>query len=1344
MSRFVCLANDSGPNLCVSVDDIINETTASIQKKFRLDASNLWLRTSYFMVCLSPDETPFSACPQLASTHKVGAYDLPDCFLLQSSYINPDTFFLFIDINVLNSDSNSNDSINSNGSDSKKNDNSSKTQFFEKSEDAKKKFTNVYKNVSIPIMCVEINVDDCENTTVNQIISKFLNSSKIDFEISKFYIDGIECTDFESIVECLDFPRLKMDIILNESGYKRIKQRANIVNEIIETENAYLDDLKQIQNYWEPTMKNKKLLLKEEHEFVFKDINSIIKSHNEFYAALKSCNNGYSTLIGSVFLQFIDVLRVSLHYIASFSRIQDIINLKKQTRQFSAALAELQERLDGRDIMSYLITPVQRMPRYMLFMRELCKYTPTNHPDYFRIQYAMEMVEELTKNAESQSERAKQQTLLYQLQEKLKKQNITIVDAYRRIVKSYIIKIEVLKKEQPAILYLCNDLIMIIKEKGKNTSLLYKTKVTTFHYVPILGDFCSLMFLTTSKENGYQQVKLTFTSCDEYNDFMTCLMIQRNDQLKQIGNHRFLIWSLDAVSEMIPSMCKMSSVPGKDLIVFYGGVEGQQRKISSVFRTYDRDLLARSNAFVSKMTTTESGYNGRYGHTMTYLNGSLYLIGGYYIENNTKQFFSEIKKICILNGSWVTCFPRNKVNLVGHTCVVHGANLYIFGGKGENKVLSSSVYEIDTINQKFTEYNVSNLKCEIPPPRCNHSAIVYQNKMYIFGGKGEKSLLNDLWSFEFESQTWTKEKLIFAQKSLNNNSTTKNRNEFLARKKHMAFVFGNEMIIICGKTSNPTAPSFSINLQTLTVNKVIDAGNVPISLRSANGGIFNDSLVIYGGIEDKDPLSNVYTVQISQTWLDDVNKTKKEQQNNYLFSVTDWEMYTETKKNFSALTNRTTFIPKVVVKPRKITFLPTKNSGQNALLYRSSERFANIPLANPAARTQVFGKEKRPMSLSPLTFSQLNDVKVVTIANIKEKPADNESSSIENNNEETNDSNHENNDNVDPLEESPFNSNINENVNNENENHISDKILNQSENRNENGNDFVNETDKKITAVSQEPIKTSDIHVPVQIIVERKKMRQSVPPNMIVQLNDELQNAILIENHVQNNGNIKSNCEKMKNDSDDSSNSSYDNYIIPQRLKTKYPRRMTKIDPRGKNDQKKKSHDLDTDKLILQNLQNHQSHQNQLIEEQQEKEVILPKKLQQMKYAEDHKEEIKPKKKWKPNALKKQLSASPSNLKLTSNIRASAFFKLTRSTASFKNVIMKDNIHTNLSDDTPMVLYESKSSSDNIHPTNEKSLNSNLKQPSTNITANKAHNKKKKWTPVSSKNKKKTSTKNDK
>jgi len=43
-----------------------------------------------------------------------------------------------------------------------------------------------------------------------------------------------------------------------------------------------------------------------------------------------------------------------------------------------------------------------------------------------------------------------------------------------------------------------------------------------------------------------------------------------------------------------------------------------------------------------------------------------------------------------------------------------------------------------------------------PCPRSGHSAVIVGQTMYIFGGKADNSLrLNDLWGFNLQSNTWT-------------------------------------------------------------------------------------------------------------------------------------------------------------------------------------------------------------------------------------------------------------------------------------------------------------------------------------------------------------------------------------------------------------------------------------------------------------------------------------------------------------------------------------------------------------------------------------------------------------
>lgn len=55
------------------------------------------------------------------------------------------------------------------------------------------------------------------------------------------------------------------------------------------------------------------------------------------------------------------------------------------------------------------------------------------------------------------------------------------------------------------------------------------------------------------------------------------------------------------------------------------------------------------------------------------------------------------------------------------------------------------------------EWSTPNVYGTIPEPTDSHSACVIQNKMYIFGGFQDSSMMKsqDLYSFDFGTMTWT-------------------------------------------------------------------------------------------------------------------------------------------------------------------------------------------------------------------------------------------------------------------------------------------------------------------------------------------------------------------------------------------------------------------------------------------------------------------------------------------------------------------------------------------------------------------------------------------------------------
>ena len=93
-----------------------------------------------------------------------------------------------------------------------------------------------------------------------------------------------------------------------------------------------------------------------------------------------------------------------------------------------------------------------------------------------------------------------------------------------------------------------------------------------------------------------------------------------------------------------------------------------------------------------------------------------------------------------------------------HSCVVHNETMLVFGGFafGER---SNSIFKY---NFRMNTWEKINHKSKAAPcPRAGHSAVIRYNKeegdhMYIFGGKDDENLkLSDTWKFNLSTQEWT-------------------------------------------------------------------------------------------------------------------------------------------------------------------------------------------------------------------------------------------------------------------------------------------------------------------------------------------------------------------------------------------------------------------------------------------------------------------------------------------------------------------------------------------------------------------------------------------------------------
>ena len=103
--------------------------------------------------------------------------------------------------------------------------------------------------------------------------------------------------------------------------------------------------------------------------------------------------------IGDIFLQFASRFKLYAQYTAQHDKASKILQKFKADEEFQETLKQIMLEIENtrssnsnrpqQNMDSYLIMPVQRVPRYKLLLKELHKYTPEGHSDRLALTEAL-------------------------------------------------------------------------------------------------------------------------------------------------------------------------------------------------------------------------------------------------------------------------------------------------------------------------------------------------------------------------------------------------------------------------------------------------------------------------------------------------------------------------------------------------------------------------------------------------------------------------------------------------------------------------------------------------------------------------------------------------------------------------------------------------------------------------------------------------------------------------------------------------------------------------------------------------------------------------------------------
>jgi len=203
------------------------------------------------------------------------------------------------------------------------------------------------------------------------------------------------------------------------------KKRTNIVREIQDSERQYLTNLRTLKNVYITRLVSENedsfILSIEDSKIIFGNLDEIIGLSETFLAALGNRLAHWSSeeTIGDVFNEHAMFFKIYVMYTNNYEYgVNKLLNLF-ETNKEAKAVADAASKSGVKDIASLMINPIQRLPRYVLFLKELAKCTPESHLDAPNIKLAVKQFEEVAAHVNERLRKHENNSKVLEIQSKL-------------------------------------------------------------------------------------------------------------------------------------------------------------------------------------------------------------------------------------------------------------------------------------------------------------------------------------------------------------------------------------------------------------------------------------------------------------------------------------------------------------------------------------------------------------------------------------------------------------------------------------------------------------------------------------------------------------------------------------------------------------------------------------------------------------------------------------------------------------------------------------------------------------------------------------------------------------
>lgn len=223
-----------------------------------------------------------------------------------------------------------------------------------------------------------------------------------------------------------------------EEVAKRATTQEQVYREILSTEEKYLASLQLLTKHW-------LLPLKEPQQATFLNENQIkalqlnlqtLESlHTEICGRLRADPHN----AGKVFLEYGEYLAVYKQYLGGYDGLLAVLDQLSHNAHFQKFLGKVTEGFsssqNGLDLMSYLIMPVQRLPRYVLLLKELTRNTDPSTPAFAELDKAVKKMSAITLSINEAKRHIEAASRVLGVQQRLEGCKVSLLVPHRKLLK---------------------------------------------------------------------------------------------------------------------------------------------------------------------------------------------------------------------------------------------------------------------------------------------------------------------------------------------------------------------------------------------------------------------------------------------------------------------------------------------------------------------------------------------------------------------------------------------------------------------------------------------------------------------------------------------------------------------------------------------------------------------------------------------------------------------------------------------------------------------------------------------------------------------------------------------